>query len=138
VENFVLSDELAKQKLTLQDINEFLTNELKARSLATAQARYTQQQPCSSHCCCCSWQPNLSRSCATISAPGRHSMHGLHAFEFQLCDIYSRQPAVCRTHVMLKRNLSIALSISQAGTCACQASCFCLPVLCLRWDVPAA
>lgn len=38
VENFSLTDELAKQKLTLQDINEFLTNELKARSLAAAQA----------------------------------------------------------------------------------------------------
>jgi hypothetical protein len=58
VENFVLSDELAKQKLTLQDINEFLTNELKARSLATAQARCTQQQPYAlrfpQHGCC-SW-----------------------------------------------------------------------------------
>jgi hypothetical protein len=41
VENFSLSDELAKQKLTLQDINEFLTNELKARSLAAAQASPT-------------------------------------------------------------------------------------------------
>jgi alkyl sulfatase BDS1-like metallo-beta-lactamase superfamily hydrolase len=37
VENFSLTDELAKQKLTLQDVNEFLTNELKSRSLATAQ-----------------------------------------------------------------------------------------------------
>ena len=41
VENFSLADELAKQKLTLQDINEFLTNELKARSLAAAQASAT-------------------------------------------------------------------------------------------------
>jgi hypothetical protein len=37
VENFTLADELAKQKLTLQDINEFLTTELKARSLTAAQ-----------------------------------------------------------------------------------------------------
>ncbi|WIA34972.1 hypothetical protein OEZ86_013253 [Tetradesmus obliquus] len=37
VEGFKLTDELAKQKLTLQDINEFLTNELKARSVATTQ-----------------------------------------------------------------------------------------------------
>lgn len=38
MENFCLADELAKQKLTLADINEFLTTELKARSLAAAQA----------------------------------------------------------------------------------------------------
>jgi hypothetical protein len=37
VENFKLTDELAKQKVTLQDINEFLTNELKARSVTTTQ-----------------------------------------------------------------------------------------------------
>lgn len=43
VENFCLADELAKQKLTLADINEFLTTELKARSLAAAQARCTQK-----------------------------------------------------------------------------------------------
>lgn len=39
MENFCLADELAKQKVTLADINEFLTTELKARSLAAAQAR---------------------------------------------------------------------------------------------------
>eukprot|EP00775_Hariotina_reticulata_P008322 gene8322-8507_t len=37
VDNFKLTDELAKQKVTLQDINEFLTNELKARSVTTTQ-----------------------------------------------------------------------------------------------------
>ena len=36
VENFKLSDELAEQRLNLKDINEFLTNELKVRSLTTA------------------------------------------------------------------------------------------------------
>jgi hypothetical protein len=50
VENFSLSDELAKQKLTLQDINEFLTNELKARSLAAAQASLTAVVQTSSSC----------------------------------------------------------------------------------------
>lgn len=60
MENFVLSDELAKQKLTLQDINEFLTNELKARSLATAQARYIQKQPASSRHCRCNWDAPTS------------------------------------------------------------------------------
>lgn len=48
VENFSLTDEVAKQKLTLQDINEFLTNELKARSLAAAQVR--EQSGSSSSC----------------------------------------------------------------------------------------
>jgi hypothetical protein len=37
LENFKLHDELSEQKLTLDDINEFLTAELKARSLANAQ-----------------------------------------------------------------------------------------------------
>jgi hypothetical protein len=52
VENFSLTDELAKQKLTLQDINEFLTNELKARSLAAAQASAdtASRAPASSRC----------------------------------------------------------------------------------------
>ncbi|KAI8470963.1 MAG: hypothetical protein J3K34DRAFT_508062 [Monoraphidium minutum] len=36
VENFRLSDELEAQKLNLRDINEFLTNELKARTAANA------------------------------------------------------------------------------------------------------
>lgn len=36
VDNFKLSEELETQKLNLRDINEFLTNELKARSLTTS------------------------------------------------------------------------------------------------------
>lgn len=44
VENFSLADEVARQKLTLQDINEFLTNELKARSIAAAQASELVQE----------------------------------------------------------------------------------------------
>ncbi|KIY91370.1 hypothetical protein MNEG_16594, partial [Monoraphidium neglectum] len=36
VENFKLSDELEASKLNLRDINEFLTNELKARTAANA------------------------------------------------------------------------------------------------------
>lgn len=36
VDNFRLSDELEAQKVNLKDINEFLTNELKARSLTTS------------------------------------------------------------------------------------------------------
>jgi len=36
VENFKLSDELDAQKLNLRDINEFLTNELKARTATNA------------------------------------------------------------------------------------------------------
>lgn len=44
LENFGLADEVAKQKVTLEDINEFLTNELKARSLATAQVQQQRQQ----------------------------------------------------------------------------------------------
>ena len=36
VENVKLNDELETQKLNLRDINEFLTNELKARSLTTS------------------------------------------------------------------------------------------------------
>ena len=35
VNNMRLADELETQKLNLRDINEFLTNELKARSLTT-------------------------------------------------------------------------------------------------------
>lgn len=64
MENFSLADEVAKQKLTLQDINEFLTNELKARSLAATQASNTAHiRPCphdrvragwSLHVCSCS------------------------------------------------------------------------------------
>lgn len=37
LENFGLADELAAQKLTLHDVNAFLTSELKARSAAAAQ-----------------------------------------------------------------------------------------------------
>ncbi|KAJ9514044.1 hypothetical protein QJQ45_021136 [Haematococcus lacustris] len=36
IENFKLSDDLETQKTNLRDINEFLTNELKARSLTTS------------------------------------------------------------------------------------------------------
>jgi hypothetical protein len=36
IENIKLTDELENQKINLRDINEFLTNELKARSLTTA------------------------------------------------------------------------------------------------------
>jgi hypothetical protein len=36
IENFKLSEDLETQKLNLRDINEFLTNELKARSLTTS------------------------------------------------------------------------------------------------------
>ncbi len=36
VENIKLAEELETQKLNLRDINEFLTNELKARSLTTS------------------------------------------------------------------------------------------------------
>lgn len=36
VENFKLSDELEASRLNLRDINEFLTNELKARTAANA------------------------------------------------------------------------------------------------------
>lgn len=36
MENVKLNDELETQKLNLRDINEFLTNELKARSLTTS------------------------------------------------------------------------------------------------------
>ena len=36
VENAKLSEDLETQKLNLRDINEFLTNELKARSLTTS------------------------------------------------------------------------------------------------------
>ncbi len=36
VENVKLNEELETQKLNLRDINEFLTNELKARSLTTS------------------------------------------------------------------------------------------------------
>lgn len=36
MDNFKLSEELETQKLNLRDINEFLTNELKARSLTTS------------------------------------------------------------------------------------------------------
>jgi hypothetical protein len=35
VDNIKLNEELETQKLNLRDINEFLTNELKARSLTT-------------------------------------------------------------------------------------------------------
>lgn len=36
VENIKLSEELDSQKASLKDINEFLTNELKARSVTTS------------------------------------------------------------------------------------------------------
>lgn len=36
VDNIKLNEELETQKLNLRDINEFLTNELKARSLTTS------------------------------------------------------------------------------------------------------
>jgi hypothetical protein len=63
VENFCLADELAKQKLTLADINEFLTTELKARSLAAAQA---------SHVSCSSRSSGWTQQYASYDRTCRH------------------------------------------------------------------
>lgn len=89
VENFSLADELAKQKLTLQDINEFLTNELKARSLATAQA---SSDPAVQLC------SNPSGSCT----------HTLHAHAVCVCRSNPHHTQTQSPAVYVLRDLSCA------------------------------